>query len=155
MKGFNYQNQTYTVTMQSSSICSDSETSTISQCSFIGQPMQQTQKQQLKQQQSNDTTLNSTFTIENQRRQHFDQDSEYYNEEELWRMMDIDEYDNSIDQSNRPSYLDLAGNSGCTPIVSRKPRFQFSSMYQIHVNSDYLDESQNLKKNIYYGFIFK
>lgn len=125
--------------MQSSSICSDSETSTISQCSFIGQPVQQLQQQQ---QQSNDTTLNSTFTIENQRRKYTDQDSEYYNEEELWRMMDIDEYDNSTDQTNRPSYLDLAGNSGCTPIVSRKPRFQFSSMYSYK----YLDKGQNLTK---------
>lgn len=174
--GFNYQNQTYTVTMQSSSICSDSEISTISQGSFVGQAMREKQ--------SNDAVMNSTFMVENQveqqqtltapleqqhsitpvqeqqeqhpppqqqeqqpkhqkqqaplpppppplQHQQSNQDSEYYNEEELWRMMDGDELDNTGDPTHRPSYLELAGNSGSTPIVSRKPRFQFSSMYII------------------------
>lgn len=40
-------------------------------------------------------------------------------------MMDVDESDGE-NKSSRPSYLDLANNSGSTPIVSRKPRFQFS-----------------------------
>lgn len=166
--GFNYQNQTYTVTMQSSSICSDSEISTISQGSFVGQAMREKP--------NNDAIMNSTFMVDNQvkqqqqqqqsltapleqqqqpsqsplqeqqqqkqqaplpppppqpplQHQQSNQDSEYYNEEELWRMMDGDELDSSGDQTHRPAYLELAGNSGSTPIVSRKPRFQFSSMY--------------------------
>lgn len=115
--GFNYPNQKYTVTTQSSSVCSDSETSTISQCSFVVQSNQ-----------------NNTFTVLDQQQpapapQKTEQESEYYNEDELWKMMEVDEsdYDGSnLDKSSRPSYLDLAGNSGSTPIVSRKPRFQFS-----------------------------
>lgn len=119
LAGFNYPNQKYTVTTQSSSVCSDSETSTISQCSFVVQSNQ-----------------NSTFTVLDHQQQpqlqpqplNVDQDSEYYNEDELWKMMEVDESDgdgSNLDKS-RPSYLDLAGNSGSTPIVSRKPRFQFS-----------------------------
>lgn len=124
--------------MKSSSICSDSEISTISLGSFVGQPAQPKHN-------NHATEMNSTFTVENQdkqqqqqqqqqppqpqlQHQHSNQDSEYYNEEELWHMMDADEMDGSVDQTNRPSYLELAGNSGNTPIVSRKPRFQFSSM---------------------------
>lgn len=64
-----------------------------------------------------------------------EQESEYYNEDELWKMMEVDEsdYDGSnLDKSSRPSYLDLAGNSGSTPIVSRKPRFQFSGKCHMH-----------------------
>lgn len=117
--GFNYPNPKYTVTTQSSSVCSDSETSTISQCSFVAQSQQ-----------------NATFTVVDQQQQQLaqsphqtDQDSEYYNEDELWNMMDMDECDG--DNSSRPSYLDLAGNSGSTPIVSRKPRFQFSGKSSI------------------------
>lgn len=100
---------------------SDSETSTISQCSFVVQPNN-----------SDAGNWNSTFTVQGQQQlqqQQTDQDSEYYNEDELWKMMDVDECDysgNPLDKSDRPSYLDLAGNSGSTPIVSRKPRFQFS-----------------------------
>lgn len=129
-------------------MCSDSETSTMSQCSFIAQPStHQRQEQQQSLQQNTNEILNSTFVIQNPSHQqdyqqyshhnyypsnshpNYDQDSEYYNEEELWKMMDADEYNCSgsvTDSSNRPSYLELAGNSGCTPVVSRKPRFQFS-----------------------------
>lgn len=121
--GFNYPNQKYTVTTQSSSVCSDSETSTISQCSFVVQSNQ-----------------NNTFTVldhqqqpqqPQQPQQITEQESEYYNEDELWKMMEVDESDgdgSNLDKT-RPSYLDLAGNSGSTPIVSRKPRFQFSGMF--------------------------
>lgn len=69
-----------------------------------------------------------------QQQQKTEQESEYYNEDELWKMMDVDEIDgdgSDLDKSSRPSYLDLAGNSGSTPIVSRKPRFQFSGMFHM------------------------
>lgn len=35
------------------------------------------------------------------------------------------------DNVNRPNYLDLAGNMGSTPVVSRKPKFQFTGTYEI------------------------
>lgn len=50
--------------------------------------------------------------------------TEFYAEDELWKM---DDESDTSDKLNRPSYLDLAGNSGSTPVVSRKPRFQFTS----------------------------
>jgi len=43
-------------------------------------------------------------------------------------MVDDDSYydDDDDDRPNRPNFLDLAGQSGSTPMSSRKPRFQFS-----------------------------
>ncbi len=97
----------YIITSQpSSSVCSDSEQSTISQCSFFVQPKNSTEN-----------ALSVTYTIPE------NDSTEFYAEDELWKM--DDESDNS-DKQNRPSYLDLAGNSGSTPVVSRKPRFQFT-----------------------------
>lgn len=49
-----------------------------------------------------------------------------YCEEELFQMVDDDSSVCDGDRANRPCYLELAGESGCTPMSSRKPRFQFS-----------------------------
>lgn len=53
-------------------------------------------------------------------------DSEFYAEDELWRIEDECDDDS---KGNRPSYLDLAGKSGSTPMSSRKPKFQFSGKH--------------------------
>lgn len=129
LQGFNYQNQTYTVNTQSS-VCSDSETSTISQCSFVGQPLKQPQ------QQCNNDVHDGTFIVDDHykhQQKPSGDESEYYNDEELWRMMDVDESGcagggrQSIHSRNRPNELDVySGSSGYTPVVSRKPMFQFS-----------------------------
>ncbi|XP_031631093.1 putative uncharacterized protein DDB_G0282133 isoform X2 [Contarinia nasturtii] len=147
-KSFNYKNPTaYAVTMQSSSVCSDSETSTISQGSFIGKKTKHPATQ------CKERVMNDTFTVENQYKQqepnhHHQQqqqqqqqqqhqrprgeDSEYYNEEELWRLMDVDE---SIGTTDRPSHLDISGSSGYTPVVSRKPMFQLSAANGYELNN--------------------
>lgn len=70
-----------------------------------------------------------------------EQESEYYNEDELWKMMDVDESDGD-NKSSRPSYLELANNSGSTPIVSRKPRFQFSGKCHMQMLVSRVNESQ-------------
>lgn len=114
-----------------SSVCSDSEASTISQGSFGGQTVKKSQ------QQCNNAVLDSTFTVDNyympQQQQQQQQnrpcadDSEYYNDEELWRMMDVDESGSASSQSrDRPSYLDVYGNGGGYAVVTRKPVFQLS-----------------------------
>lgn len=51
-------------------------------------------------------------------------EEEFYNEDELLEMVDQDSYYG--ERPNRPSYLDLVGQEGSTPVVSRKPQFQFS-----------------------------
>ncbi|XP_037027621.1 uncharacterized protein LOC119068226 isoform X4 [Bradysia coprophila] len=114
----------YIITSQpSSSVCSDSEQSTISQCSFFVPPKNAVEN-----------PLSVTYTIPE------NESTEFYGEDELWKM--DDESDNS-DKQNRPSYLDLAGNSGSTPVVSRKPRFQFTAAansYELNnLNNDALD----------------
>lgn len=86
----------------------------MSQCSFVVQPNQN----------NSADWNNKTFTVTGN-----EQDSEFYNEDELWKMMGVEQGDYIGDQTNRPSYLDLAGNSGSTPMVSRKPRFQFSGEF--------------------------
>lgn len=54
-------------------------------------------------------------------------ESEYYNDEELWRMMDVDENGSASSQSrDRPNYLDVYGNGGGYAVVTRKPVFQLS-----------------------------
>lgn len=112
--------------MQSSSVCSDSETSTISQGSFIGKKTKQPATQ------CKDRMTSDTFAVDNpykyKEQNHQGrprgEDSEYYNEEELWRLMDVDE---SIGATDRPSHLDISACSGgYTPVVSRKPMFQLS-----------------------------
>lgn len=106
----------YIITSQpSSSVCSDSEQSTISQCSFFIQSKN-----------AAENPLSVTYTIPE------NDSTEFYAEDELWKMEDESD---SSDKQNRPSYLDLAGNSGSTPVVSRKPRFQFTGTKQtIRVN---------------------
>ncbi|XP_055324528.1 uncharacterized protein LOC129579051 isoform X4 [Sitodiplosis mosellana] len=136
-KSFDYQNQTYTVTMQSSSVCSDSETSTISQGSFINKALKQAP-------QCDNRVMNGTFTVDQFKQPPPQQlplqqrpcgeDSEYYNEEELWRLMDVDEY-GTAEHPDRPSHLDIGGSSGCTPVVSRKPMFQFSAANGYELNN--------------------
>lgn len=86
--------------------------------------------------------LDATFTVDNPYKQKQQQqpqqqqpqlhqqrscgeDSEYYNDEELWRLMDVDECSGADHSANRPNYLDVFGSSGYT-VVSRKPMFQFS-----------------------------
>lgn len=103
--GFAYPN--YIVTSQPTSVCSDSETSTISQCSFVVQPTS-----------SSDNSANTTFTIT-------ENDNEFYDEDELWKIDDEDE----PNARHRPGYLELAGKSGSTPVSSRKPRFHFTGKY--------------------------
>lgn len=113
--------------MQSSSVCSDSETSTISQSSFVNQKLKQAPT-------CDNELMNGTFTVEQfkqsppQQQRPCGEDSEYYNEEELWRLMDIDEC-GTTEHTNRPTLLDIGGSSGCTPVVSRKPMFQFSGNF--------------------------
>lgn len=82
----------------------------MSQCSFVVQPNH-----------NSTPNWNNTYTVAGS-----EPDSEFYNEDELWKMMDGEHCDYPDGSGSRPSYLDLAGNSGSTPIVSRKPRFQFS-----------------------------
>lgn len=124
--GFNNQNQSYTVTMQTS-VGSDSETSTMSLGSYVGQPVNAIEP-------TDKRVMNDTFTVdsnqlEQQRQKRASKsngdESEYYNEEELWRLMDVDEFDGT-NQSDRPSHLDINSTSGCTPVATRKPMFQFS-----------------------------
>lgn len=123
-----------------SSVCSDSETSTISQGSFVTQTKKQ--PQQYDHRTMNDTFVlnsnNSTTTFKQQQYQHqqkpSSEDSEYYNEEELWRLMDVDECGGSAEHPDRPSHLDLAGTSGYTPVISRKPMFQFSGKFTVHIS---------------------
>lgn len=125
IKGFDHQSQTYTVTMQSSSVCSDSETSTISQSSFVNQTLKQAPT-------CENRLMNDTFTVEqfiqSPPQRPSVEDSEYYNEEELWRLMDVDECGTTA-HPDRPNLLDIGGSSGCTPVVSRKPMFQFSGNF--------------------------
>ncbi|XP_037905951.1 uncharacterized protein LOC119648308 isoform X5 [Hermetia illucens] len=78
-------NPQYIVSSQTTSVCSDSEQSVASQCSFIVQP------------------------AENADNEHF-------------KMLGEE------DRPDRPSFLDLTGQSGSTPMVPRKPRFQFSAL---------------------------
>lgn len=52
-------------------------------------------------------------------------DESYYCDDEI----DAESlYEEGGDHQKRPNYLDLAGESGSTPMSSRKPRFQFSGM---------------------------
>lgn len=105
--GFSYPN--YIVTSQPTSVCSDSETSTISQCSFVVQPAS-----------SSDNSRSATFVIP-------ENDNEFYDEDELWKIDDEDETDGNV--RHRPGYLELAGKSGSTPVSSRKPRFHFTGKF--------------------------
>lgn len=117
--GFTYPN--YIVTSQPSSTCSDSENSTLSQCSFVVQqaPM-------------NNPCVDRTYILSGVNENI--NDSEFYGEDELWRI--DDESDGGDKNSSRPSFLDLAGKSGSTPMSSRKPRFQFSGkfLYYLSIN---------------------
>lgn len=120
--------------MQSSSVCSDSETSTISQRSFVNVAPKLNPAPQ-----GDNRIMNGTFTVDQFKEQKQQQqqspradDSEYYNEEELWRLMDVDEY-GATDNPDRPSHLEIGGSSGCTPVVSRKPMFQFSGKYSTKI----------------------
>ncbi|XP_037905933.1 uncharacterized protein LOC119648308 isoform X3 [Hermetia illucens] len=93
-------NPQYIVSSQTTSVCSDSEQSVASQCSFIVQP------------------------AENADNEHF-------------KMLGEE------DRPDRPSFLDLTGQSGSTPMVPRKPRFQFSvaaNAYELNnLDNDALD----------------
>lgn len=138
-----------------SSVCSDSETSTISQGSFVGQTVKKSQ------QQCNNAMLDSTFTVDNyympqqqqQQQQQFQNrpsadDSEYYNDEELWRMMDVDENGSTSSHSNRdrPNYLDVYGNGGGYAVVTRKPVFQLSgklNTIDVRTHSQWLSRKFN------------
>lgn len=51
-------------------------------------------------------------------------DDEFYNEDELFAMVDDENYYG--ERPHRPNYLDLVGQEGSTPLISRKPQFQFS-----------------------------
>lgn len=79
-------NPQYIVSSQTTSVCSDSEQSVASQCSFIVQPAENA-------------------------------------DNELFKMLGEE------DRPDRPSFLDLTGQSGSTPMVPRKPRFQFSGKF--------------------------
>lgn len=128
--------------MQSSSVCSDSETSTISQSSFVNLAPKLNPATQ-----ADNRIMDGTFTVDQFKEQKQQQqqqsprgeDSEYYNEEELWRLMDVDEY-GSTDNPDRPSHLDIGGSSGYTPIVSRKPMFQFSGKYPSKIDKNGLSQ---------------
>lgn len=110
---------------------SDSEastTSTLSQGSFL---VQQQQQQSLN---TDHSLRNKNYIIaeeQNRLNQHTssddtrsgDNESEFYAEDELWKIVDEDD---CVDGQTRPNFLDLASNFGNTPVVSRKPTFQFT-----------------------------
>lgn len=79
--------------------------------------------------------LDSTFTVDNyympqqqqQQNRSCGDDTEYYNDEELCGLMDVDENGSVSNQSrDRPNYLDVYGNNGGYAVVTRKPMYQFS-----------------------------
>lgn len=49
-----------------------------------------------------------------------------YREDELFEMVDDTSSFYDEERPDRPNFLDLIGQSGSTPVVSRKPRFQFT-----------------------------
>lgn len=77
------------------SVCSDSETSTLSLAS-LGQSMKQCEP-------SNSNMLNITF-IQAQQDDSIEQ-SDYYNEEELWRLMEDNDY------GKKSCYVDVVRSS--------------------------------------------
>lgn len=100
-------NPKYLVSGQTS--CSDSDTSTFSQCSFVVQPAYSSNHEY------SSSNINSTTQI-------IDPSLEYYDEDELYQM----ELECDDDRPDRPNYLDLVGQSGSTPTVPRKPFYKFS-----------------------------
>lgn len=115
---------------------SDSEastTSTLSQGSFLIQ-------QQSGSMNADSSMRNTTYTItEEQNRMHphtssddIPDESEFYAEDELWKIVDDND---CVDGQMRPNFLDLASNFGNTPVVSRKPTFQFTGKF----NDEYID----------------
>lgn len=95
----------YMVSSQTSN--SDSDTSSFSQCSYVVQP----------------TSSVNIYKApnENHSTQNFDNNLEYYEEDELFRIVDGND-----DRPDRPNFLDLADQSGSTPVVPRKPFYQFT-----------------------------
>lgn len=85
---------------------------------------------------------NSSITFSNNGVISEPEEEEFYNEEELLAMVDEDSYYG--EKPNRPNYLDLIGQEGSTPVVSRKPQFQFSiattNAYELNnLNNEVLD----------------
>lgn len=118
-------NLQYLVTSQPSSICSDSEKSLDSQCSYVVQSNHPLDPNE---------PINATYIVEDVAGK-----GEFYDEEELYRMVDS-EYGGRPD---RPNFLDLVANSECPPVASRKPRFQFTvaaNAYELNkLDNDALD----------------
>lgn len=100
--------------------CSDSETSTISQTSLIEQSMAQYQPFDGE----SSHTTNLLQPQENSKVQ-----SKYYNEEELWHLMEGIEYSEKASQPDRPCHLDIVGSSEYTPLMSRKAILHFSGNF--------------------------
>lgn len=72
-----------------------------------------------------DEVLNTTFTRPQTTDNSIEQ-SQYYNEDELWHLMEGIEYGEQARQFNRPFHLDIVGSSEYTPIMSRKSILHFS-----------------------------
>lgn len=119
LQGTNCESLTYTENMEYLT-CSDSETSTISQTSLIEQSM--AQYQPFDGESSHTTNLRQPE--ENSKVQ-----SKYYNEEELWHLMEGIEYSRNASQPDRPCHLDIFGSSEYTPLMSRKAILHFSGNF--------------------------
>lgn len=113
----------YLISTQTS--CSDSDTSTFSQCSFVVQTATNSDGCVYT---SDDCGVTTVISPPSQ--------TEYYEEDELFQMVDDDDDDDDVDgqRPDRPNFLNLigaddecgTGQSGSTPSSSRKPRFQFT-----------------------------
>lgn len=77
-----------------------------------------------------------------------DDDNEgFYDSDELEK---LDDGSSPNDRPKRPEYLNLSGQSGCTPTVARKPFYQFSiattNAYELNnLNNDILDAPTSYK----------
>ena len=110
-----------------SSSCSDSEASTLSQNSLSARPVA-IGYYQSSGAEGEGHSSNDTYTIKEDSSEAEDQP--YYNQdEEIQDGIEDDEYDvydENQPRPDRPRFLDLGGQTGTTPVVSRKPMFQFS-----------------------------
>lgn len=77
------------------------------------------------------SNLNDTYTCNITEDCSNNSDCKYFLEDNLWKMPCNNDDCNCDDKLNRPSFLDLAGTVGNTPIISRKPKFQFSGKLKV------------------------
>lgn len=128
----------FTKSSSSTSNCSDSEASTLSQNSFSIHPVT---CGYISSGAEDTYTIVEDEDLAEESRQQEDEDrgepesvnsdEQYYRPEEIQDGIEDDEYDvydANENRANRPRFLNLGSSqSGSTPVVSRKPMFQFSS----------------------------